>query len=437
MKFVASVLISILVTAAGFHHHSTILFGSGNKYDNYHQKSRTPNLLHHTLISMTSSSDIYDTLNVDLGDRSYPIYIGTNLLGKGVGSELRKHIKCKKTLIVTNTKVGPLHLAAVKDSLEGIDTEIFEVVLPDGEEYKTMDVLMMIIDKAMEVKLDRKSTFIALGGGVIGDMTGFAAAIFQRGVKFVQIPTTLMAMVDSAVGGKTAVNHPLGKNMIGSFYQPDAVIIDTNTLNTLPGRELRSGIAEVVKYGLIRDSEFFGWLEENMEKLLGRDNAVVAETVLRSCQNKAAVVAADEREANVRATLNLGHTFGHAIETGLGYGAWLHGEAVSTGMLMAADLSVLHGWIDEDVATRTKALLEKANLPTCLDNPHTARTDDYNEMREGLTKAHFIELMSMDKKVADGKLSLVMLKGKLGNCIITNEFDANKLDEVVTDYVSL
>lgn len=266
-------------------------------------------------------------------------------------------------------------------------------------------------------------------------MTGFAAAIFQRGVKFVQIPTTLMAMVDSAVGGKTAVNHPLGKNMIGSFYQPDAVIIDTNTLNTLPGRELRSGIAEVIKYGLIRDSEFFGWLEENMEKLLARDNAIMAETVLRSCQNKADVVAADEREANIRATLNLGHTFGHAIETGLGYGAWLHGEAISTGMLMAADLSVLHGWIDEDISKRTKALLEKADLPTSLHNPHTEYTEDYNKMREGLTKARFIELMSMDKKVADGKLSLVMLRGKLGECLITNEFDAQKLDKVVADYV--
>ena len=433
MKVVVSILIIIVVAATGFHHQSTILSISGGKCHSYPR--RQPLLRHHTVTSMISDSDICETLNVDLGDRSYPIYIGTNLLGKGVGSELRNHVKSKKALIVTNTRVGPLHLATVRDSLEGTNTEIFEIVLPDGEEYKTMDVLMMIIDKAMEVKLDRKSTFIALGGGVIGDMTGFAAAIFQRGVKFVQIPTTLMAMVDSAVGGKTAVNHPLGKNMIGSFYQPDAVIIDTNTLNTLPGRELRSGIAEVIKYGLIRDSEFFGWLEENMEKLLARDNAIMAETVLRSCQNKADVVAADEREANIRATLNLGHTFGHAIETGLGYGAWLHGEAISTGMLMAADLSVLHGWIDEDISKRTKALLEKADLPTSLHNPHTEYTEDYNKMRKGLTKARFIELMSMDKKVADGKLSLVMLRGKLGECLITNEFDAQKLDKVVADYV--
>ena len=384
---------------------------------------------------MISGGNVYETLNVDLGDRSYPIYIGTRLLGRGNGSELRSHIKSKKALIVTNTKVGPLYLAKVRDSLEGSDTEVFEIVLPDGEEYKTMEVLMMIIDKAMEVKLDRKSAFIGLGGGVIGDMTGFAAAIFQRGVKFVQIPTTLMAMVDSAVGGKTAVNHPLGKNMIGSFYQPDAVIIDTDTLSTLPDRELRSGIAEVIKYGLIRDSTLFVWLEENMEKLLDRDDAIMAEAVLRSCQNKADVVAADEREANIRATLNLGHTFGHAIEAGLGYGAWLHGEAVSTGMLMAADLSVLHGWIDEDIAERTRALLQKANLPTSLHNVHTKNTEENRKMRNRLTKAHFIQLMSMDKKVADGKLSLVMLKGKLGDCIITDEFDTQKLDKVVAEYV--
>lgn len=426
------VLLALLVAAAGFRH-----LGSGSRSKCSSGSSWHSTSSHTTATTTMSdgSSSLYDTLNVNLGDRSYPIYIGTDLMGKGYGRELRNHIKSKKTLIVTNTKVGPLHLAAVKESLEGSGTEIFEVVLPDGEEYKTMDVLMKIIDKAMEVKLDRKSTFIALGGGVVGDMTGFAAAVFQRGVKFVQIPTTLMAMVDSAVGGKTAVNHPLGKNMIGSFYQPDAVIIDTSTLKTLPDRELRSGIAEVIKYGLIRDSLFFEWLEENMEKLLARDNAIMAETVLRSCQNKAEVVAADEREANVRATLNLGHTFGHAIETGLGYGAWLHGEAISTGMLMAAELSVQHGWIDEDIARRTKALLEKANLPTTLYNPHTEHTEEYNKMMKALTKVHFINLMSMDKKVADGKLSLVMLKGKLGDCLITNEFDAQKLEKVVEDYV--
>ena len=425
MMAVLFALIACLMIARGFHHSPTAF--------SHRQRLLSPCC---TVTSMISGGNVYETLNVDLGDRSYPIYIGTRLLGRGNGSELRSHIKSKKALIVTNTKVGPLYLAKVRDSLEGSDTEVFEIVLPDGEEYKTMEVLMMIIDKAMEVKLDRKSAFIGLGGGVIGDMTGFAAAIFQRGVKFVQIPTTLMAMVDSAVGGKTAVNHPLGKNMIGSFYQPDAVIIDTDTLSTLPDRELRSGIAEVIKYGLIRDSTLFVWLEENMEKLLDRDDAIMAETVLRSCQNKADVVAADEREANIRATLNLGHTFGHAIEAGLGYGAWLHGEAVSTGMLMAADLSVLHGWIDEDIAERTRALLQKANLPTSLHNVHTKNTEENRKMRNRLTKAHFIQLMSMDKKVADGKLSLVMLKGKLGDCIITDEFDTHKLDRVVAEYVS-
>ena len=425
MMAVLFALIACLMIARGFHHSPTAF--------SHRQRLLSPCC---TVTSMISGGNVYETLNVDLGDRSYPIYIGTRLLGRGNGSELRSHIKSKKALIVTNTKVGPLYLAKVRDSLEGSDTEVFEIVLPDGEEYKTMEVLMMIIDKAMEVKLDRKSAFIGLGGGVIGDMTGFAAAIFQRGVKFVQIPTTLMAMVDSAVGGKTAVNHPLGKNMIGSFYQPDAVIIDTDTLSTLPDRELRSGIAEVIKYGLIRDSTLFVWLEENMEKLLDRDDAIMAETVLRSCQNKADVVAADEREANIRATLNLGHTFGHAIEAGLGYGAWLHGEAVSTGMLMAADLSVLHGWIDEDIAERTRALLQKANLPTSLHNVHTKNTEENRKMRNRLTKAHFIQLMSMDKKVADGKLSLVMLKGKLGDCIITDEFDTQKLDKVVAEYVS-
>lgn len=305
----------------------------------------------------------------------------------------------------------------MKQSLAESGAEVFEVVLPDGEEFKTMEILMSILNKAMEMRLDRKSTFIALGGGVVGDMTGFAAAIFQRGVKFIQIPTTLMAMVDSAVGGKTAVNHPLGKNMIGAFYQPEAVIIDTNTLMTLPDRELRSGIAEVVKYGLIRDAKFFDWLEINMPSLLARDDEIMAETIRISCKNKAEVVAADEKEADIRATLNLGHTFGHAIETGLGYGAWLHGEAISTGMLMAAELSRDHGWINEDIVTRARNILESAGLPITLHNPHTEQTEAYKTMMKNLDQDFFIDLMSMDKKVANGQLSLVMLKGPLGGCL--------------------
>ena len=233
-----------------------------------------------TALRMTSPS----VLNVDLGDRSYPIYIGTGMISSG--EELRRHVTSKKALIVSNTKVAPLYSESVRKNLEAGGVEVLEVILPDGEEHKNMQVLMMIIDKAMEAKLDRKSTFVALGGGVIGDMTGFAAAVYQRGVKFIQVPTTLMAMVDSAVGGKTAVNHPLGKNMIGAFYQPDCVIIDTDSLNSLPDRELSSGISEVVKYGLIRDRPFFEWLESNMQGIVGRDPAVLQETVLRSCENK-------------------------------------------------------------------------------------------------------------------------------------------------------
>lgn len=387
-------------------------------------------------ISMTSPV-LHHTLEVALEDRSYPIYIGSGLLGTGPerGTELRKHIGSKKALVVTNTKVGPLYLAAVRASLAATGTEVFEVILPDGEEYKTMDVLMRIIDKAMSAKLDRKSTFVALGGGVVGDMTGFAAAIYQRGVKFIQIPTTLMAMVDSAVGGKTAVNHPLGKNMIGAFYQPDAVIIDTETLHTLPDRELRSGIAEVVKYGLIRDPTFFEWLETNVEGLLKRDAAVLAETIYRSCQNKADVVAADEKENHLRATLNLGHTFGHAIETGLGYGSWLHGEAVSTGMVMAAELSVRHGWINNDIAARTKKLLANAGLPTTLANKFAPTGESkYDDMKKALTTDAFIDLMSMDKKVSNGQLSLVLLRGALGSCTITNEFNPDLMRQVVQEF---
>jgi len=380
-------------------------------------------------------SIINDIVDVDLGDRKYPIYIGQGLL-KG-GDELRKHVKSKKALIVTNTKVGPLYLQTVKKSLESAGIQVYEVILPDGEEYKTMDVLMMVMDACMDAKLDRKSTLIALGGGVIGDMTGFAAAIYQRGVKFIQIPTTLMAMVDSAVGGKTAVNHPKGKNMIGAFYQPDAVIVDTDTLATLPDRELKSGIAEVIKYGLIRDSKFFLWQEQNIEKILARDPEALAYTIKRSCENKAEVVVADEKEGGVRATLNLGHTFGHAIEAGLGYGAWLHGEAVATGMIMAAEMSTAIGLIDKDILTRTKELTVKAGLPTTLRN--TAAEADigietHKKLVDELTCEKFLDLMSVDKKVADGQLSLVLLKGPLGTSIITDKFNPVDLRKVVLSY---
>jgi len=377
-------------------------------------------------------------LEVDLGDRSYPIYIGRSMLD--TGDELRRHITSKKALVVTNTVVGPLYLTKLRAALEKGGVEVFEVVLPDGEEHKNMDVLMKVIDKAMEVKLDRKSTFVALGGGVVGDMCGFAAAIFQRGVKFVQVPTTLMAMVDSAVGGKTAVNHCRGKNMIGAFYQPDAVIMDTNSLNTLPDRELRSGIGEIIKYGLIRDADFFAWQESNMAGLLHRDPQLLCEAILRSCQNKADVVAADEREAGLRATLNLGHTFGHAIETGMGYGVWLHGEAVATGINMATQMSLSLGWIDNALATRVTKILETAQLPTTLHNNEAIKTvgvDSYLSRLEGLKKGRFLEIMSMDKKMADGMLSLVLLRGKLGECTVTKKFDTKIMQEIVESFLDL
>lgn len=377
------------------------------------------------------------SLNVDLGDRSYPIYIGQGLLESG--EELRRHLKAKKALIITNTLVGPLYSSTVRKSLESAGVEVFEVVLPDGEEYKRMDICMLIIDKAMECKLDRKSVFVALGGGVIGDMAGFAAAIYQRGVRFIQVPTTLMAMVDSAVGGKTAVNHPLGKNMIGAFYQPDAVVVDTDSLKTLPEREFRSGIAEVIKYGLIRDPSFFQWQEENLLALLQRDPKVLAETVLRSCQNKADVVAADEKEGGVRATLNLGHTFGHAIEAGMGYGSWLHGEAVGAGTVMAVELSKRQGLITSDLADRIVKLIKASQLPVDLNNDETLGeigAERYQALRKELSKERFLDLMSMDKKVYNGQLNLVLLKGALGTSIVTSDFDSTLLEAVVEEYCS-
>ncbi|MFM1892207.1 MAG: 3-dehydroquinate synthase, partial [Pseudomonadota bacterium] len=262
-------------------------------------------------------------LTVDLGTRAYPIYIGAGLCGD---PELyRRHIPSRQVMVVTNETVGPLYLQRVREALAGF--ELGTVVLPDGEQYKNLEVLNRIFDELLRLRFDRRCTLLALGGGVVGDMTGFAAACYQRGVNFVQVPTTLLAQVDSSVGGKTGVNHPLGKNMIGAFHQPLCVIADTDTLSTLPERELSAGLAEVIKYGLISDPEFFAWLEANMDALRRRDPAALGYAIERSCADKAAVVAADEKEAGQRALLNLGHTFGHAIETGMGYGAWLHGEA--------------------------------------------------------------------------------------------------------------
>jgi 3-dehydroquinate synthase len=334
-------------------------------------------------------------LLVELGDRSYPIYIGANLLGQ---SELfSHHIKSKQVVVVSNETVAPLYLDAVLKNLQGYSVET--VILPDGEQFKTLDKVTQIFDKLLSCKFSRNSTLIALGGGVIGDMGGFAAACYQRGIAFLQIPTTLLAQVDSSVGGKTGVNHPLGKNMIGAFYQPQCVIADADVLDTLDDRQLAAGLAEVIKYGLIRDVDFFGWLESNIDALLRRDKEALAYAIECSCRNKAEIVAEDETETGVRATLNLGHTFGHAIETGLGYGVYLHGEAVAIGTCQAADLSRRKGWLNDGDVARITALFTKAKLP--ILPPEQIGSD------------RFLELMAVDKKNVDGQIRLILLQ-KIG-----------------------
>jgi 3-dehydroquinate synthase len=316
--------------------------------------------------------------------------------------------------VVTNETVGPLYLDKALAGLQDYATQVVE--LPDGEQYKTLDTLNLIFDALLQHRFNRKCTLVALGGGVVGDITGFAAASYQRGVDFIQIPTTLLAQVDSSVGGKTGVNHPLGKNMIGAFHQPNCVLADTSTLNTLDDRELAAGIAEVIKYGLIRDPEFFSWLEDNIDKLNQRDPEALAFAIERSCQNKAEVVAADEREADQRALLNLGHTFGHAIETGMGYGSWLHGEAVGTGMLLAAELSAAQGWVSAADVARVRSLLEKARLPI--------------QAPRDMTTQQFLDLMAVDKKVLDGGLRLVLMKG-IGDSVVTSDFTPEILSQTL------
>jgi len=353
-----------------------------------------------------------NTLTVELGDRSYPIRIGRGLLRNP--ELLSPHIAGTRVAVVTNETVGPLYLDGVLAQLAAWNP--IQIVLPDGEQYKTLEIVNRIFTVLLENHCDRKTTLIALGGGVVGDMTGFAAATYQRGVPFIQIPTTLLAQVDSSVGGKTGVNHPLGKNMIGAFHQPRCVIIDTDTLSTLPDKELSAGLAEVIKYGLIGDPEFFSWLESNIDKLLDRDPQALAFAIERSCSDKAKVVAADEREAGQRALLNLGHTFGHAIETGMGYGAWLHGEAVAAGMCMAADLSQRLGWLKADEVARIETLVRRARLPV--------------RAPRSLSSGRLRDLMSVDKKVEAGKLRLVLPKG-LGHSVITGEASASALNETL------
>jgi shikimate kinase/3-dehydroquinate synthase len=341
--------------------------------------------------SMSEQSRIQ--LNVSLGERSYPITIGAGLLADP--ALLAAHIAGRKVAIVTNTTVAPLYLARVAQPLRAAGHDVLEVVLPDGEQYKTWASLMQVFDALLANKCDRKTTLVALGGGVIGDLTGFAAASYMRGVPFVQIPTTLLSQVDSSVGGKTGLNHPLGKNMIGAFYQPRAVLADTATLHTLPARELSAGLAEVIKHGAIIDAEFFGWIEHNIGKLMARDAQALAHAISRSCEIKADVVRQDEREGGLRAILNFGHTFGHAIEAGMGYGAWLHGEAVGCGMVMAADLSMRAGLVDAATVARVRALVQAAGLPV--------RAPD-------LGSARWLELMEVDKKNEGGAIKFILLK---------------------------
>ena len=351
-------------------------------------------------------------LTVNLDDRSYPIYIGSGLLGQV--ELLAPHIAGRQVCIVTDDTVAPLYLERLCQTLA--DYSVLPVILPTGEAFKNWSTLQQIFDALLGARHDRRTTLIALGGGVIGDMTGFAAACYQRGVDFIQIPTTLLSQVDSSVGGKTGINHPAGKNMIGAFYQPKAVLVDTDSLATLPEREISAGLAEIIKYGLIRDREFHDWLERNMAALRQLDTSFITEAILRSCAIKAEVVAADEREGGVRAILNFGHTFGHAIEAHQGYGNWLHGEAVGAGMVMALNLSEALGWLSAADRQRGVELIAAAGLPVAPP--------------QGMSDEQFRQLMAVDKKVLDGQLRLVLLQ-HLGQAVVTADFDHQILDSVL------
>ncbi|BCT87939.1 3-dehydroquinate synthase [Acinetobacter variabilis] len=352
------------------------------------------------------------TLYVELGERRYPIFIGSNLNPQEL---LEPYIHGKQVMVVSNETVAPLYLDRYKAALENLGKTVATCILPDGEKYKNIEHLNLIFDALLEAGFNRDCTVLALGGGVIGDMAGFASACFQRGVYFIQVPTTLLSQVDSSVGGKTGINHPLGKNMIGAFQQPQVVLADMSQLSTLPDRELSAGLAEVIKYALLGDEEFLVWLEANMKGLIARDEQLLAEAVYRSCAHKARIVANDEKEQGERALLNLGHTFGHAIESYLGYGEWLHGEAVATGMVMAADLSHRMGWISLEDLERTKKIISRAQLPiVCPKIP----LDD------------FLAYMAHDKKVLNGQLRLVLLQ-QLGKAVITRDFDVELMQQAI------
>lgn len=349
-------------------------------------------------------------VQVDLDDRGYPIHVGPGLLAQ-CGALMSRHLPQPRVVIVTNTVVAPLYLDKLAASLRNQQIAVDTIVLPDGEEHKNWHTLNQVFDALLTCRAERKTTLVALGGGVIGDLTGFAAAVFQRGAPYIQVPTTLLAQVDSSVGGKTAINHPLGKNMIGAFYQPRAVIADTDTLATLPDRELSAGLAEVIKYGLIGDAPFFDWLEANMDRLLARDATALTHAIEVSCRNKAAVVADDEKEQGARALLNFGHTFGHAIESGLGYGQWLHGEAVAAGMAIATRVSERMGLVDRSAVERTIRLLKQARLP--VQGP-------------AFGVERYLELMGHDKKVEGGKIRYILLR-RIGEAFISSQVPAETL----------
>jgi len=358
-----------------------------------------------------------NTLKVELGSRSYPILIGDGLLSDA--ELLRQHVPARDVLIVSNTTVAPLYLDTLSAGLR--PRRIIEAVLLDGESHKTLTNVGRILDVLVANRFARDCTIVALGGGVVGDMAGFAAACYQRGVSFVQVPTTLLSQVDSSVGGKTGVNHPGGKNLIGAFHQPIAVLADTRTLGSLPPRELRAGLAEVIKYGLICDASFFAWLEEHMEALLAADPAALAHVIYRSCQIKAEIVGRDEREQGDRALLNLGHTFGHAIESATGYTQWLHGEAIGAGLVMAAAMSHSCGLMSADDVTRVKNLVARTGLPIHIDavSPQSA-----------------LEHMRIDKKVQGGRIRLILLR-KIGDAFITADYSEAALDATLRDYFGL
>ena len=352
------------------------------------------------------------TLYVELGERRYPIFIGSDLDPKAL---LEPYIHGRQVMIVSNETIAPLYLARYVAAIEALGKTVATCILPDGEKYKNIEHLNLIFDALLASGFNRDCTVLALGGGVIGDMAGFASACFQRGVYFIQVPTTLLSQVDSSVGGKTGINHPLGKNMIGAFQQPQVVLADMSQLKTLPARELSAGLAEVIKYALLGDTDSLTWLELHIDDLVQGDEAALAEAVYRSCAHKARIVANDEKEQGERALLNLGHTFGHAIESYLGYGEWLHGEAVATGMVMAADLSQRMGWISAEDLARTKNIIQRANLPiVCPQIP----LDD------------FLAYMAHDKKVLNGQLRLVLMQA-VGQAIITKTFDVELMKQAI------